>query len=83
MSRLPQHGGELPNRPVDLLRGDHQRRREPQRRILGVLDQHAALGQPQADCFAGLAGAKRRIDVDAGPQAEAAHRHHAVADQPT
>ena len=59
--------------------GNHQRRREPQRRAVGVFHQHTALGQPQAHF---LAGGQRRFDVDAGPQSEAAHRHHTVADQP-
>src|SRR5947209_17665455 len=32
LSGLAQHGGELGDRPVDVLGGDHQRRRKSQRR---------------------------------------------------
>jgi len=44
---------------------------------VGVLGQHTALGQPQADLTAGADG---RIEVDARPQTQSAHSRHAVPD---
>ena len=45
---------------------------------VGVLDEHPAGGQRQAQL---LSGAQRRVDVDPGPQAEPADRQHAVTDE--
>ena len=58
--------------------GDDERRREAQGRAVGVLGQHTAVGQREADL---LAGRERRVDVDARPQAERADAGDALAQE--
>src|SRR5690606_25658322 len=77
-AQLRQHRGELVQRPVELLLGDDQRRREPDGGAVRLLDQHAPLQQPFAQ-FA--AAGQRRVDVDARPQADAAGGDRPASDE--
>src|SRR5262249_5161491 len=59
-------------RPVQILLLDDQGRGKPDRRAVGVLGQHPALGEPLAGLPAGQRG-----ELDAGPQPAPPHVAHA------
>ena len=77
--RPGQGVGDGVDEQPDLVLGDHQRRRDPDGRPVGVLGEDAAAHQPLAQlAAAGAAG----LDVEAGPEAADPHGGEAVAAGP-
>src|SRR5690242_8960606 len=75
-----QHRGDRVHAQVQVLPGDHQRRRDPQRRVVRLLAQHAAAHQLLARLACGPAAGR---DLDPGPQPTATDLRDAVPDQVT